>query len=289
MCNRARSRGEYTERADVAGSLARAAYHRPVVAFPHVEPGAPLVVSATLYRTYRNCPDQALGRLQGAYPPETLVSFKGGLAHRVFARHLEHGPIDVARFTQVCREEIGGGLNPKLSAVGINKPSALAPVIAEVGELYQRFKSLPTDGFRGAEVTVEVEPSPGITLRGAVDAIFDDDEWGTRLVDWKTGTALVGAEDQLDFYALIWALARDEAPGRVEAVSVVTGERRGLTPTEITLDETVSRVGALVSAVRRALASGDELDRSGGPWCSYCPLLDGCTEGEVAVALLART
>ena len=64
-----------------------------VIQFPEVPPGEPLVVSATLYVTYTKCPDQALGRLRGLYPPESPASFKGGLAHRIFARHLRSGEI----------------------------------------------------------------------------------------------------------------------------------------------------------------------------------------------------
>ena len=135
-----------------------------VIQFPKVLPGEPIVVSATLYMTYTRCPDQALGRVHGVYPEESKVSFRGGLAHRVFARHLEQGPIGAHNMEQVCREEIGSGLNPKLGALGL-RPSQLSAVIREVGDLYQRFKELSMEGFRSAEVFLEVEPVSGVTLR----------------------------------------------------------------------------------------------------------------------------
>ena len=133
-----------------------------MIPLPPIEPGEPLRVSATLYKTYLACPQQALGRLHGEYPADSMPSFKGSLAHRLFARHLNQGPIDDV--AAACKEEIGAGMNMKLQALGIAKPSALAPVIAEVGDLYARFKRFPTDGFRAAEVAIEAELDQDVTL-----------------------------------------------------------------------------------------------------------------------------
>ena len=257
-----------------------------MIDFPEVTPGEALAVSATLYTTYLRCPDQALGRLHGDYPADSRASFRGGLAHRVFARHLAEGPITDDVFEQVCREEIGRSLNPKVAALGM-KPSELGGLISEVGELYTRFKRLAADGFEGAEVYLEVEAGGGVTLRGSIDAVFDDAALGTRLVDWKTG-ALGGARDQLAFYSLLWAMARDELPGAVEAVSVSTGERFSRTPTLDEADRTAAAVAALVSDLRVAFAAGDRLVRHGGAWCRYCPLLETCEDGAAAVEVFSN-
>jgi len=141
----------------------------PPLRFPEVVPGDEIVVSATTFVSFERCPEQAAGRLRGVYGPESRTSFVGGLAHRIFARHLNGGPIGEDAFEAACREEIGGGMNPKLVALGL-KPSALAGVIEEVGGLYERFKTLGTEGFAGAEVGLESTPAEGVTLRGSVDA-----------------------------------------------------------------------------------------------------------------------
>ena len=78
-----------------------------VIQFPETAPGESIAVSATLFVTYRACPQQALGRLRGAYPSDSVASFRGSLAHRIFARHLVSGPIPDGDLLQVCREEIG--------------------------------------------------------------------------------------------------------------------------------------------------------------------------------------
>lgn len=249
--------------------------------FPVPEPGEPVRVSATTFVSYRRCPASAVARLQGHYPPESRSSFVGALAHRLFARHLRSGPISPDQVESACREEIGVGLNPKLGALGI-KPSELRRVVAEVGGLYERFCRFPLEGFAGDEVALAVAPAPGVELVGKVDAVFAGPE-GPRLVDWKTGS-LGDTGDQLGFYALLWALSRGEVPALVEAVSVKTGERYSATPTAGGLQQVAGEVSAMVSELRRAFGSEPEL--RAGPWCRWCPILDGCPEGAAAVSVL---
>lgn len=261
-----------------------------MITFPDVQEGEALPVSATLYVTYRSCPQQALGRLQGIYPPDSIPSFRGSLAHRVFARHLTSGPISDERFSQACREEIGapdGHLNMKLASLELNRPSNLARVVAEVGDLYTRFSRFPTDGFRAAEVSLEVEVAKGVTLRGRVDAIFEDGTGAPVIIDWKTGARLDDAETQLDFYAMMWALAHDEMPARAEAVSVQTGERVGIQPSRERARQTARSVASMVEALRTAFRTGEDLERVAGPHCRWCPLLDECVEGRAAIEVLS--
>lgn len=259
-----------------------------MIHLPEVPAGPPIAVSASLYVAYRQCPDAALARLEGHYGPDSRPSFKGMLAHQVFARHLETGPIEDADFTQVCRESVGSSnLNFKLGSLKM-KPSELRSVIEETKALYDRFRTLPGDGFRGAECSIEFEAQHGVTLRGRVDAIFDDPPMGgvsgVRLVDWKTGD--IGApEDQLLFYAVLWTLDQRSMPRAVEAISVRTGERFRLDPTEEDLQTTANQIGEVVAALRAGMIAGRRLARHGGPWCRYCPLLDECSEGRAAEAL----
>lgn len=258
---------------------------QPPLQFPPVQPGEPIAVSGTFFSSYEQCPDQAAGRLRGIFGPESPASFRGGLAHRIFARHLSRGPIPPDEFVAACREEIGGSMNPKLASLGM-KPSELGRLIEEVGDLYDRFRRLGAEGFTGAEVALEAEPAEGVTLRGSIDAVFED-EGGTRLVDWKTG-GLGEPAPQLDFYTLLWALTRDEVPARVEAVSVASGERFEAAPTRDDVDAVAGRVGEMIDHLRRAFSTGEEMPRRAGPWCRWCPLLDGCEEGHSAAALLER-
>ena len=256
-----------------------------VVAFPPVVDGDDIRISATTYVTYKKCPGQGNARLQGVFGPDSRASFLGSLAHRVFSRHLSAGPIPSEAFAQACKEEIGGSaLNNKLVALEL-KPSILASMIEEVRGLYERFTRLPNEGFEGSEVSITREPATGVELIGSVDAVYREDLGGHRLVDWKTGD-LGEPEDQLLFYALLWALDKQELPAYVEAVSVRTGERYRTVPTTSDVNRVALEVGGLVDDLRQAWAEGIEPERHGGPWCRYCPLLEDCVEGKAAGALL---
>lgn len=256
------------------------------VAIPEVIPGDEIRVSATTYVTWKRCPESANARLRGMYGPDTQQAFLGNLAHRIFARHLSAGPIASETFVQACKEEIGASnLNQKLGGLEI-KPSTLAGVIEEVRSLYQRFVNLPGEGFESSEVTVDHESVAGVRLVGIIDAVFSEELGGHRLVDWKTGE--VGdAVDQMMFYAFLWALERDEVPATVEAVSVGTGERFVATPGSDDVSRVANDVAELVNGIRRAWGEDAELERRAGPWCRYCPVLEGCAEGNATTALLS--
>lgn len=246
-----------------------------------------MVVSASTFISYERCPESANARFRHEYGPPSRPSFVGGLAHRLFARHLSAGPIVAEDFEQVCREEIGSApaLNLRMGELGL-KPRDISGIVAEARALYDRFVKFPVEGFRGAEIALEVEPQPDVVLRGRVDAVFDE-RGAVKLVDWKTGQ--VGDSDgQLAFYALLWELDRDEMPVAVEAVSVKTGERQRTEPDVSLLENTAARVAAMVAEFRMGWAAGTEFARVGGPWCTYCPLLDGCPEGRAAAGVLAH-
>lgn len=256
-----------------------------MVSIPPVAPGDEIRLSASTYVAWKKCPDSANVRLQGHYGPDTRPAFLGTLAHRIFARHLTAGPIGDDEFVQACKEEIGGSnLNHKLAGLAL-KPSVLAGVIEEVRGLYERFSKLPGEGFEGSEVKMDFSNDDGVLLVGKIDAVYREDLGGHRLVDWKTGE-IGDAEDQLLFYSLLWALEREEVPAYVEAVSVKTGERYRTVPSSEDVNQVAEDVARLVGQMREAWKAGTSLDRTGGPWCRYCPILEDCAEGQATEALL---
>ena len=275
-----------------------------MIPFPEVPTGDPVRVSATTYLSFRQCPAQAEARSQGVYSAESKASFTGALAHRLFARHLNGGPIE--DIGQAIREEIGAGLNMKMAAIGIHRPSELREAITQATDLYDRFRLFPVDGFESAEITLEVEPAAGVTLIGKIDAVFREDLPGPILRDWKTGN-LGEPVEQLRFYALVWALERQELVAAVEAVSLQTGETLRENPSIADLTVVAGHLAALVTAMRTGWSQSTALaaavaspltpsladdsvlavptERRGGPWCRYCPLLEDCPEGRVADSL----
>ena len=220
-------------------------------AFDDIAPGQPISVSATLYTTYVRCPQQALGRAQGIYGPPSKAALRGSLAHKMFARHLEEGEIGTEEFEQVCRETVGEQLGSQMASLRM-KPSEFRALVAEVRSIYDRFKTLPTDGFIAAEAPFEFDAGADVTIRGRIDAVFSD-AGGTRIVDWKTGSFLGDADPQLDFYAMAWASVHDEIPVATEASSLATGENVRRVPTPDSVERTAHGVADMVCRVETCL------------------------------------
>ena len=88
------------------------------------------------------------------------------------------------------------------------------------------------------------------------------------------------------FYALLWALEKEELPAYVEAVSVRTGERFRTVPSGHDVTNVATEVAELATEMRRAWQADAQLPRTGGPWCKYCPILSECPEGQSIDALL---
>lgn len=255
------------------------------ITFPAVAPGEPLRISASTFVAWKRCPDQANARLQGIFGPDSKPGFQGSLAHRIFSRHLNEGPIEEEEFEMVCREEIGrSNLNHKMGGLDI-KPSSLEMIIGEVRALYTRFVQFPGEGFQGSEVEISHQAGGGIELVGKVDAVFSEDLGGVRLVDWKTGE-LGDPEDQLRFYSLIWSLHRDQIPVCVEAISVLTGDIHRARHTREDIEAVAGEVASMAGELRLAWGEGSALERRAGPWCRYCPILEQCPEGQAADALI---
>ncbi len=253
--------------------------------FPEIDGGERITLSASTYVAWKKCPESANARLQGIYGPDSKPAFTGILAHRIFARHLNSGVIPDESFSQACREEIGNStLNSKMGPLGL-KPSTLAGVIEEVRGLYGRFVKIPGEGFVGAEVDLAHETASEVRLVGKVDAVYRQDLGGHRLVDWKTGD-LYEVEDQLAFYSAVWALERGEIPALVEAISVRTAERIEAVPSSEDVRQVLADLGSLATQVRRAWSTGEGMERRGGPWCRFCPILENCEEGIATGALL---
>jgi hypothetical protein len=88
------------------------------------------------------------------------------------------------------------------------------------------------------------------------------------------------------FYAFLWLLHGGEIPAFVEAVSVRTGERYRTVPSSGDMQRVALELGDMVDTIRMAWASRQDLVRTGGPWCHFCPILTDCEEGQSAEALL---
>jgi hypothetical protein len=238
-----------------------------------------LRISASLYTTWKRCPAQAIGRIDGHYPPDSIHTFRGLLAHRIVASHITNGHIAPSGFRQKCYKEIGSSqLNWKINTLGL-KPHEIRNTIIEVEDLYARWRQLVHTldyGPLTAETHLEHQIDTDVTLIGTIDAVATNH----RLIDWKFGE-LGDAADQLRFYAALYSLATGIRPIAVEAVSVRTGERHEEWITRRIITDTLVDITRLTADLQtRATPT------TPGPYCQWCPLLTDCPAGQQAMALI---
>ena len=242
-----------------------------------------LRISATLYTTWLNCPTSAQARLDGHYQPPTIHTFRGLLAHRIFAHHLNHGPIPPDNYIQVARSEIGGSqLNYIIRDLGL-KPSQVRLEIDRSQHLYDVWQTLPLHryGYTGIEESFTVPLNPGAELVGRVDAVTRTGQ----IIDWKTGS-LDNAEPQLAFDLLAWTLAGRTEPGitpSAAAIAIPTGEVLTVTYTPTLAAKLADDLAQLIADL-----TGPTPPPRGGPWCRYCPIHQTCPEGAATLELITR-
>ncbi len=254
-----------------------------VIRLPEFRPGPPIVVSASSFSRFRQCPDQGLAHHRGIFAEPGRAAWVGQLVHRLIARDLEGREIDDP--LQAAREEIGStSLNYEMNLT-VGRPSDIRRAIAEAVDVYQQFRLLPRPTLSEVEVSIAFDAGGGLTLRGRIDGV-QQTERGVRIVDWKTGAIQPESEVQLLFYGLLWALDRRSLPGELEAISIQTGERASFVADMSRYEALLEEIAGLVRQVRSSLEHDRGLTRRAGPWCRYCPLLSGCEEGTGAVAVL---
>jgi hypothetical protein len=126
-----------------------------------------------------------------------------------------------------------------------------------------------------------------VALRGKVDLTIgtpDGMRAGKVIVDFKTGGQAISHIEDLRFYALVETLRLGVPPWKVVSYYLDSASFHVEEVTE----------GMLEAAARRVVAGAAKLielqrglrppSRTGGPGCSWCPLFDGCAEGQRAKA-----
>ncbi len=136
------------------------------------------------------------------------------------------------------------------------------------------------------ELYVETVLDSGLTLRGYVDRLDRAPATGElRVVDYKTGKApRAGFEQramfQMRFYALVLWRLHGTVPRLLQLVYLGSGEVLRYEPDEADLRATERKLGALWTAIQRAMDSGDWRPSPSRlcDWCSHqalCPAYGG--------------
>jgi hypothetical protein len=125
-----------------------------------------------------------------------------------------------------------------------------------------------------------------IVLSGKVDLQLGRSEGTTAgkvLVDLKTGGFVPAHLDDLRFYALLETLRLGTPPRRLATYYLDGGTFVPEDVTEPVLESTVLRVVRGIEAIVELRRGEREPARRAGPSCWWCPLRDGCDEGQAWV------
>jgi RecB family exonuclease len=123
----------------------------------------------------------------------------------------------------------------------------------------------------------------GTTVRGRVDAVYDTDEAGLEIVDFKTGRRPAsddaGAGFQLDLYAVAAVDCWGRDPARILTTEWYVREGAGLTRQWDA--DAVGAVRARLDDLLAAVAAG-RFEPVPGSYCGRCAHVAACPEGQAA-------
>ncbi|MGH9011340.1 MAG: PD-(D/E)XK nuclease family protein [Acidimicrobiia bacterium] len=123
----------------------------------------------------------------------------------------------------------------------------------------------------------------GTTVRGRVDAVYDTDEAGLEIVDFKTGRRPAsddaGAGFQLDLYALAAVDCWGRDPAGIRTTEWYVREGAGVTRAwdAAAVDAVRARLGDLLTDVAAGLFGATP-----GSYCGRCAHVAACPEGHAA-------
>lgn len=171
------------------------------------EPKVPDIISATSYVALENGDVEAWDLIRPLPSRPTYARRLGTEVHRII-------------------EERNRGISPFADETELDEPSAMPPpgrdgepsriqqMIARFEELGFADRTIATlpSGEPMIELPFVMKTESGQIIRGRIDAVYETEDGGLEIVDWKTGTEFEAkAGDQLEIYR--GALAAAGVPG----------------------------------------------------------------------------
>jgi putative RecB family exonuclease len=221
--------------------------------------------------------------------PPSPAAVRGTLVHRALQRLHEapaeqRTPATAAEVLAAVRAEAPD--DPEVAALALT-PEAEERMFADAARLVARSFELEdprTVRSVGLELLLEAQVG-GLTLRGIIDRLEEDDDGGLVVTDYKTGRVPGPLQEQqrlggVHFYAFLCEQVLGRRPSRVQLLYLQEPVAIVARPSEQSLRGLERRVGAIWAAVERACAEEDFRPRPSRAcdWCgfrAYCPARGG--------------
>lgn len=232
--------------------------------------------------------------------PPTPHAVKGTLVHRALQRlheapAPERTPERALEVLAAVRAEAAD--DPEVVELALS-PDDEDRLFADAARLVRRsFELEDPRAVRsiGLELLLEAEVG-GLTVRGIIDRLEEDEEGGLVVTDYKTGRVPGPLQEQqrlggVHFYAFLCERVLGRRPSRVQLLYLQEPVAIVARPTEQSVRGLERRVGAVWQAVERACAEEDFRPRPSRlcDWCAFealCPARGGESTGAVAAAPL---
>ena len=148
----------------------------------------------------------------------------------------------------------------------------------------QDFPPLPLSAQPVLEATAKWRPAGTIELSGKVDLQVgrpNGRESQLLLIDFKSGARSFHHRDDLRFYALVQTLRQSVPPRKLATYYLDYAEAEAEDVTEGALRAALTRTLDGIERHIELTMEGREPVKKPGPSCRWCPLADGCTEGQL--------
>jgi DNA helicase-2/ATP-dependent DNA helicase PcrA len=187
------------------------------------EPKVPDIISATAYVALENGDLEAWNLIRPLPSRPTYARRLGTEVHRII-------------------EERNRGISPFADETELDEPSAIPPpstpgepskidqMIArfeELGYADRKIATLPS-GEPMIELPFVMKTETGQIIRGRIDAVYETEEGGLEIVDWKTGGSPASrgeAADQVTVYQAALGRVSNPPPSRIAVTYVLLGAR----------------------------------------------------------------
>lgn len=216
--------------------------------------------------------------------PPSEPATKGTLVHaaleRLFAleppaRTLEAAQVCLAEAIEAIRSDpefTGLNLDPAGEQAFFNDASAL---LTSYFDLEDPTQINPV----GLELMLEV-PIEGVTLRGIIDRLEEDENGELIVTDYKTGRSPGERNEQgrlggVHFYSYLCEQIYGRRPKAVQLLYLREPVAIIATPTEQSTRGLRTKVGAIWQAIEKACATEDFRPKP-GPLCAYCSFKEWC-------------
>jgi CRISPR/Cas system-associated exonuclease Cas4 (RecB family) len=254
-----------------------------------LQPNQEVFVSKHKIATVLDCEEHHMAPDEFEWTPATA---KGQVAHRAIQLMLswrgEPSPTDLVDEAMARLVDEERGIGAWMAGLSQGDEADLrGQSVVRVTQFAEGFPPLDKRSNPVTEAAVRWPLDGPILLQGKVDLMMgrpEGNESRKVIIDLKTGRPSPRHRQDLGFYALLETLARSVPPRKVATFYLDSSEAQVEDVSERLLRTAVRRTLDGINAIVELESEGRPPVKRPGTSCRWCPLADGCDEGQAYLA-----